>query len=345
LPLFNRNTNNDSKAFSIDSSNLLVLFYKWRKPLIIISAAAAIVAAVVSLMIKEKYKSSTILFAVQQHSFGDQHLEETKLEDFLAYGEEEDAERLLQMLNSDRIRDRIIESNDLWSVYDIKRDDKGAKTLMAREYNDNVTAKLTKFGSIEVAVLDYDPDRAAKMANEIAMWSDTLSNQMRKERANQALLFAQQSLFRLEEEIRLLEDSMRVLRQMGVYDYEEQITTLSEMYGTAISNGHPDRAQTIKDQMDFLSQYGTLYNKLELNIFAGHDQREILKKRCDNIGIDVVADLDSKYVSDSAVPADKKAYPIRWLIVVMSTAAAFVFAFIVLLIIDSLKKLKSEGKI
>jgi hypothetical protein len=172
--------NNESKAFSIDSSNLLVLLYKWRKPLIIISTAAAIVSAAVSLMIKEKYKSSTVLFAVQQHSFGDQLLEETKREDFLAYGEEEDAERLLQMLNSDRIRDRIIEANDLWSVYEIKRDDKGAKTLMAREYNDNVTAKLTKFGSIEVAVLDYDPNRAAKMANEIAMWSDTLANMMRK---------------------------------------------------------------------------------------------------------------------------------------------------------------------
>ncbi|MDZ4752426.1 MAG: Wzz/FepE/Etk N-terminal domain-containing protein [Flavobacteriales bacterium] len=336
---------NDANNFSIDSSNLLVLLYKWRKPLIIISVAAAIVSAAVSLMIREKYKSTTILFAVQQHSFGDQLLEETKLEDFLAYGEEEDAERLLQMLNSDRIRDKIIERNDLWSVYDIKRDGKGAKTLMAREYNDNVSAKLTKFGSIEVAVLDYEPDRAAKMANEIAAYSDTLTNQMRKERALQALHYAQQSLFRLEEEITLLEDSMKVLRQMGVYDYEEQITALSEQYGTSIAEGHPDRAQLIKDQMDFLSQYGTLYNKLELNIFAGHDQKEILKKRCDNIGIDVVADLDSKYTSDSAVPADKKSYPIRWLIVAMSTASAFIFGFIILLITDSLKRLRLEGKI
>jgi hypothetical protein len=137
---------------------------------------------------------------------------------------------------------------------------------------------------------------------------------------------------------------MRVLREMGVYDYEEQITTLSEMYGYCYCRRTPDRAQTIKDQMDFLSKYGTLYNKLELNIFAGHDQREILKKRCDNISIDVAADLDSKYVSDTAVPADKKSYPIRWLIVAMSTAAAFVFAFIVLLITDSLKKLRAEGK-
>ncbi|MEY3398391.1 MAG: hypothetical protein RL220_985 [Bacteroidota bacterium] len=329
----------------IDSSNLLVLLLKWRKPLLIICAAAAVISAAVSLIIREKYKSTTIMYAVQQHSFGDQLLEENKLEDFLAYGEEEDAERLLQLLNSDQIRDRIIEKYDLWTVYDIPRDQKGAKTLMGKEYNDNVTSKLTKFGSIEVSVLDYEAERAANMANDIALYVDTLSNQMRRERAQQALQFAQSSLNKLEEEIRLLEDSMRIIREMGIYDYEEQIIAFSEQFGTAIAEGHPERANTIKEQMDFLSKYGTLYNKLELNIFAAHDQREILKKRCDNISIDVLSDLDAKYTQDKAVPADKKAYPIRWLIVVMSTAAAFVFGFITLLITNSIRDLSKQGKI
>src|SRR5689334_17108779 len=94
---------------SLESTNLLILLYKWRRPIIIVCAAAAVISAAVSLVMKERYRSTVTMYAEQQHSFGAQLLEDVQKEDILTYGEEEDAERLLQVINSDQVRNKIIE--------------------------------------------------------------------------------------------------------------------------------------------------------------------------------------------------------------------------------------------
>lgn len=338
-------SNVETNVQNLESTNLLVLLFKWRKPIIIVCALAAIVSAAVSLLMKEKYKSVVTMYAEQQHSFGAQLLEDVKTEDILAYGEEEDAERLLQLLNSDQVRNKIVEKYNLWEVYEIKREDRGANTLIAREYSDNVLAKLTKFGSVEVAVMDQDPQRAADMANDIALFADSVSNQMRSTRATQALGYAENSLNNIQNEVQVMEDSMKVLQEMGVYSYIDQVAALTEQYGTALATGHPDRAQQIKDQMDFLSKYGTAYNKLYMRLEESYTKLGVVKKRYDLMQIDVESDIPSMRIVDYASAADKKSYPVRWLIVAMSTASAFAFVVIFLLLWDNFRRLRSEGRI
>jgi len=54
-------------------------------------------------------------------------------------------------------------------------------------------------------------------------------------------------------------------------------------------------------------------------------------------------DLDRNFTYTNVITkpfvADKKAYPVRWLIVVISALAAFSFAFIVILVIENRKGL------
>jgi capsular polysaccharide biosynthesis protein len=330
---------------SLSSTNLLVLLFRWRKPILLVTFAAAVLSAGVSLMMKEKFKSMVIMFATQQHSFGEQLLETVKKEDVLAYGEEEDAERLMQILNSDQIRNKIIENFDLWTVYDIPRDSKGARSKIGRQYNENVEARITRFGSIEVSVLDEKPERARDMANQIAAYADSVSNSIRNVRAREAFQFAHESLRSLETELKILEDSMSVLQQLGVYNYDDQVAALTEQYGTAIATGHPDRAQKIKENLEFLSRYGTLHKKLESAIEGAYEKLGVLRKRYDLIRIDIESNLPAKFIVDEATAADKKSYPIRWLIVAMSTASAFVFTVIFLLIADTFRQLVAQGKI
>jgi capsular polysaccharide biosynthesis protein len=330
---------------SLESSNLFILLYQWRKPIMLVSITAAILSAVVSLLMKERYKSAVVLYAEQQHSFGAQLLEDVQKEDLLTFGEEEDAERLLQMINSDQVRNKVIEKYELWDVYEIQRDQRGANTLIAREYQDNVSAELTKFGSVEVAVLDEKPERARDMANDIALFADSVANRMRSERAMTAFKYAEASLQSALNEVQVMEDSMKVLQELGVYSYLDQIAALTEMYGTAIAGGHPDRAQQLKAQMDFLSKYGTTYVNLETNLKEAYEKLNVLRKRYDLMKIDVESNIPVMRVVDYASAADKKSFPIRWLIVAMSTLSAFVFTFILLLIIDNFKRLRAEGRI
>jgi hypothetical protein len=61
--------------------------------------------------------------------------------------------------------------------------------------------------------------------------------------------------------------------------------------------------------------------------------------------IDATSQLPSAFVVDYASASDKKAYPVRWLIVVMTVASTFVLMVIGILMLESFRTLKSEGKI
>jgi uncharacterized protein involved in exopolysaccharide biosynthesis len=138
---------------------------------------------------------------------------------------------------------------------------------------------------------------------------------------------------------------MSSLRKVGVYDYKDQIEALMKDYSASISKGHPDRAKEIKAEMDRLSRYGTAFNKLDLDIEAAHEKLDILRKRHELMKIDIESDLPSKFILDSAAEADKKSYPIRWLIVAVSTISALIFGVFVILVLNYWRSIKAQGKI
>jgi uncharacterized protein involved in exopolysaccharide biosynthesis len=328
-----------------ESSNILVVILKHRRFLIITAVFTAVLSGVVSFLIPEKFKSTVVVFATQQHSFGEQLLEEQKKEDVLAYGEEEDAERLMQILNSEQIKSKVIEQFNLWEVYEISPTEAGANALIAKEYNDNVTASLTKFGGIEIEVLDHQPKRAKEMADAIAIYADSVSNRMRSERAADALAYAERTLAEQEKSLRVMEDSINHLRKLGVYDYKDQIEALMKDYSSALGKGNDDRAQLIKREMDHLSRYGTTFNKLDADIESTNEKLAILRKRHELMRVDVQSNLPAKFVLDSATEADKKSYPIRWLIVVVSTFSVILFSVFALLFNNYWKEVKKTGAI
>ena len=81
------------------SLNILYFIYKWRKPLILIAIAALAISSIIALTIKEKYKSTVILFPATTSSISKALLDEnnTKNEDVLQFGEEAEAEQPRQV--------------------------------------------------------------------------------------------------------------------------------------------------------------------------------------------------------------------------------------------------------
>ena len=325
---------NDSQ---LNSSHLLRFIFDRRRTFILIGAAAAVLSSVAALLMEEQFKSTVIMFATPQHSIGEQFYEEVKRNDLLEYGETEDAERLLQILNSDRIRSRFIEKYDMWSHYDIDRSEAGAQAMLGKEYNSNVDARLTRYGSIEVSVLDREPQRAADMANDIAFLADSVANRLRNDRAGDALGYARSSLEQVQQEITSMEDDLGKLYELGVYDFATQIEGLNEQYATAIAKGANANAEKIRRQMAEISHYANEFNKLSNLIEAAYEREAILKKRFELMKLDAETQMPSAFVVDYAAPADKKAKPIRWLIVVMSVASTLVFALLILLGAENLK--------
>lgn len=331
-----------------DSSNLIVYIYKWRLPLIITSALAIVLAAVFSgpQFIKPKYKSTVTVFPTTTNSLSKALLPQqfsSRGQDIMEFGEEEQAEQLLQILNSDEIRSSIIAKYNLIEHYDINPKGKYVTTELYETFSDNISFRRTEYMSVEINVLDTDPDTAAMIANDISDLLDQVKNRILKDRAKQGLGIIQGEYVGLKNEIKTYEDSLTLLRYKGVHDYEAQSAVLNEQFATGlIENAKASSLKQIQNKLDTLAKYGGTYVSLRDELQFLKEELVRLKTKYDQAKVDVSASLPASFKVNTAFAAEKKSYPTRWLIVALSALGAFTFTLIVILILDTIRSNKKE---
>lgn len=324
-----------------NSINLLEVVVKWFKPLMILGLLAAVTSAIVSYIIQEKYESTVIMFPAHTNSLSRSLLSNIpgSNTDLLRFGEEDQAEQMLQILNSDEIRQRITDKYDLFHHYEIKPDEKYRKTKLIREWKDNVEFKRTEFQSVKVTVLDKSPDTAAFIANDIANFLDSVKARMQKERAVEAYKVVEGEYKKQLVKIKIMEDSLKFLRDVkGVLEFEIQVEQLTDLRAQAMIKGNKAVARNIKAQLDTLGKYGGFQVALREQLMLEWENMVDLREKYEQSKVDVDQVVPSKFVVDRAFPAEKKSYPIRWLIVAVSVVSTILFALIVILTRENIKK-------
>ena len=153
-------SNEMKKGEDFDSSNLVIFIYKWRKPLFIIMAVAMVGSWFFSSpwFITPKFKSTVIMFPASSSSISKSLLNEqsVKGQDITAFGEDDQAEQLLQILNSNMIRDRVMRKFDLMKHYNIDSTSAYKYSKLFKEYDNNITFRRTEFLAVQIAVYDAD---------------------------------------------------------------------------------------------------------------------------------------------------------------------------------------------
>ncbi len=340
-------TTNRNRVF--DSSNLIIYLYSWRWPLIIVTLVAAVLAAIFSspAFIEPKYESTVTVFPTTTNSLSKALLPQqfsSRGQDILEFGEEEQAEQLLQILNSDEIRSAIIQKYNLLQHYDIDTSGKYVMTQLYKTFSENIEYRKTEYMSVEINVLDTDPDTAALIANDIVVLLDEAKNRIQKQRARKGLDIVEREFQALRREVVAFEDSLTQLRYKGVHDYETQSSVLSEQLATAIiENGDNSPAvRAIEARLDTLAKYGGTYVSLRDELQYLTEELVKLKTKYDQAKVDVAESLPASFVVNRAFPAEKKSYPTRWLIVFLASLGAFTITLIGILILDSIKKGKRQ---
>lgn len=333
-------------ASDFNSLNVLYFIYKWRKPLILVGIAAFIISCIVALTIKEKYKSTVILFPATTNSISKALLTEnnTKQEDVLQFGEEEEAEQMLQILNSDEIRTRICEKYNLMEHYGIDPADKLKRTKLYDEFQSNMTFKRTEFMSVKIEVMDNDPELASLMANDIAALHDSTKIRIQKDRALRALKIVEQEYLQKVQDVKSGVDSMQVLNSYGIYDYESQSEVTSQQYAIALAKGDQRAVNVLEEKLKIIGKYGGAYVSLRENLYMQRKQLNLLKTKYEEAKVDATEVLPQKFVVSHAFPAEKKSYPVRWIIVVVSTFATMLAAIIAILLLENLRQIRNEVK-
>lgn len=318
------------------NTNDLVLFlWKKRKPIALITIIGAVASVVVSLFLPVLFQSQAIVFpaATSTVSYSEQRNAKANSMDF---GEEEHAEQLLQILLSSRIKDRIIRQFNLAEVYEIKPEATNFNYKLGKAYNKHITFERTRYGSIKIAVLDREPARAADIANKIVDLIDTVKNELVKDRTIPAYEVNRRKMEKLNRDQENLINQMDSLSKLGVVGPEARANLFSALNE---SKNPADRAffrEKIEVNLKYGSRYDALADLREYRIDKLTTQ-EVAYEQSES---DAFEDFTHKFVVESAVAADKKEKPKRAIIVIVSTLITFIFAIILLLIIERINELK-----
>ena len=314
---------------------LIQFIWKNKKPIIIITSFAAIVSIVVSFLITPMYLSSAIVFpaASGNVSFDAQRNVKAAAMDF---GEEEQAEQLVQILQSSRIKDRIVNKYHLLSDYEISENDPNKNYKLNKAYYGNFTFNRTRFGSIQIDVLDKDPKKAADMANDIVDLIDTVKNEMIRERTIPAFEINLRKKKQMEHERDSLLTRLEELAQLGVLPNDVRAT----LYQALVDSKSPAEKTEIQRKIDINTKYGSVYDGLEYQRNEKIVKIEDFRVSYEQAESDANAKFNHKFVVEKAVVADRKEKPKRMIIVLVSTIGGFIFGLFFLLIQQRIKELK-----
>jgi len=325
-----------------DSTNFILFLFAWRMPILIVTAIAFIASIIFSspFFITPKFKSTVVLYPTSTSSVSKALLSDTYggKEDILEFGEDEQTEQMLQILNSNKIRDRIIGQYDLLNHYEIDPDSKYKLTKLFREYESNITFRRTEYNAVRITVLDKDPDMAANVANDIANLLDSIKIDMQKQRAVKGFLIVEAEYLQRIQEIQMMEDSLTRLRELGVHDYESQSEMINQQLAIELAKGNNAGVRALEAKLDTLAKYGGPYVSLRDALEHEKRQLSIIKTKYEEAKVDAEEALPQKFVVSDAYKAEKKSYPIRWLIVVITTLSAFLIVVISIIILENVAK-------
>lgn len=325
----------EEKKTNKATNELMVFLWKKRKTLLFTGVIAGAVSIVISFLLPVLYESNAIVFpaATSTVSFSEQRNAKANSMDF---GEEEHAEQLIQILKSSRIRNRVIDRFNLPEVYEIDPKDDNFYHKLGKAYENHISFERTRYGSIDISVLDKDPQLAADIANKIVQLIDTVKNELIKERTLPAFEVNKRKLDQLNAEQRRLIAEMDSLSAMGVVNAEARANLFSALNESKTA----EDKQFFKEKIDVNLKYGARYDALaDLREFRIEKltEQEVAYEQAES---DAREDFNHKFVVEWAVPSDKKAKPKRSIIVIMITFSTVFLMIIILLIRQRLQEIK-----
>lgn len=334
-------TKPDNSERTFVSHSLLHIVRKYKTHLAIITIIAVLVTSIFSgpLFITPLYKSTVVLYPTASNSISKAILSENNnSKDILEFGEDEQTEQLLQILNSNKIRDKIIEKYNLMEHYEIFPDEKYRLTKLYKTYKENFIFKRTEFMAVKIIVYDKDPQLAADMANDVAQLLDSTINEMQKKVAREAFKIVEAEYLQLNNEIKEKEDSLTKLREYGVHDYESQSEMFNRQLAIEMAKGNKSGVKRLEEKLEILAKYGGAYVSLRDALEYDKKQLSKLKAKYEEAKVDAEEEIPHTFVVSNAFKAEKKSYPIRWLIILVGTLSAFLFSVIILGLINHTRK-------
>ena len=325
-----------------NSFSLVSYVWKWRKLFLIVCGLAGMLAIFFSskIFIPPQFTAKTVIYAPRTNAvskiINGENIQNERL-DIKAYAIEEETEQMMQLLNSREIKDVLIDRYDLIHYYGIKTNKKAWKAKLYETLDGFIKISRTQYGAITIAVTDWNPERAAQMANDMASELDTLKNRIERDRALAAYHIIETQIHEAELQRANITDSLKKLAEKGILAYEFQSERFMQQYAIAIAQGNMSGVERLKKEIEKLEKWGPITFSLRQEQIMLSEHVAFLKTRLVNAKADLSGTMPVKFVIEKAVAPDKKSFPKKIIIAILSSLGTFFVMLTALLLYDRIK--------
>lgn len=138
--------------------NFIKTIFKNIKTILFITLLFFVASIIITLLIPKKYNAYGVVYPTSSNSI-------KEVSKNMYFGYEFQADRLIQLFESQKMKDKIIEKYDLINYYELDKDTDDWRYLLNKNYDENIDFKRTKFISVSIEATMKTPEMAANIVN------------------------------------------------------------------------------------------------------------------------------------------------------------------------------------
>lgn len=303
---------------------IVKLITKWRKQLIYTGIAAILVSILFTMpqVMTPMFKANTVIYPVNLQS----------------YSKETPTEQMVQLLNSEEVREDLVKDFNLYAHYDIDSTGNYPRFEMKKRLDENISVSKTEYESVEISILDKDPVIAARMCDSLNSYVDRKAISLIRERSREVLQIVKMQMEEKKKELDSLENRIAYIRtNYGITDFENQIEGFSREYYRVMANGSGN-AKMVTQQKNFEMKGGEFITLKEF-LWRARGNYLDYKLKYEQTLSDITKELDFHNTITKATVPERKESPKRSLIILIFTFSVLFFAVLYIIYLEHYKKI------
>jgi uncharacterized protein involved in exopolysaccharide biosynthesis len=303
--------------------SILKLIAKWRKQLIYTGISAIVAGIIITMpqIMTPMFKATSVIYPVNLQS----------------YSKETPTEQMVQLLNSEDVRENLIKDFDLFMHYDIDSTGSYPRFEIMKRLEENISVAKTEYESIEISIVDKDPETAARMCDSLSSYVDRKAISLIRERAMEVLNIVGMQMAEKKHELDSLEARIQFVRtNYGITDFENQIEGFSREYYRTMGSGSAN-SKMATQQKNF-EEKGGEYITLKEFLWRARGSYLDYKLKYEQTLTDTKKELDFHNTITRASVPERKDSPKRTLIILIFTFTVMFFAVLYIIYLEHYKK-------
>lgn len=314
---------------SLNLIEFLKLIFRWRKPVMIVMGICIAGSVVITdpHIMPPYYESVSLIYPLNPNLTQSSNLFGDNAQGY--FGTSADVDRILSIAGSVPLKMYIVQKFDLFKHYKIDSNKtKYPVEAVLKELHNNYSFEKNDRGAIELSVYDRDPQVAADMCNAIVAKIDETNQALLNDNKQKILAIYEVKLKEKQGQLQALGDTIFKLKQeyslySNIQDLPEQISRLRAEKGIGFDQA-TEKVKVLEEQ-----KKGAI-RELNNNMIEYEQYKATINSTVPTV-----------YVLEKAFKAERKAKPIRWLIVVGTMLVSFVLSALTVVMIERFKYLRS----